>query len=258
MKKVGEVMLIRNKTYKILDKCNFIDTVSYIGEDGIAENRKRRIISLLKRDFVIRKGRGIENIIIPSKKKPRLTLMAHYDAFPGSRGYNDNGSGVAVLLSLQDLASDYIEIVFTDGEERLGVGADHYFRSRKTESVINIDVAGSGKIVQFQRYSGYSGEIPLQGHDYMERFNVPFSDCMIATEYNIPSLLVFAGSKEEDYLDRIWSMQHGNINDNILELLSENIMARVSDFVRDTVEIYNRKWNNTKRNFFHRSNRRAI
>ncbi len=228
-------MYIRSRKIQNIMNNSFLDTVSYIGKDGNTENRRKRLLSLIKEDFIIQKGNDIENIIIPSRQKTRLTLMAHYDVFPGSRGYNDNGSGVSVLLSLQDLVSDSVEIVFTDGEERMGLGSDYYFQNSDTEKAINVDVAGVGELVSFQRYSGFSDLLPVKYHNCLERFNVPFSDNTIASYYEIPNLLVFAGTGRDNYLDDIWSLQHGNENDNKLELLSENMMRRVSEFIRDTI-----------------------
>ena len=44
----------------------------------------------------------VQNIIVRplDNDGPKLVIGAHYDAFPGSPGANDNASGMAVLLAL--------------------------------------------------------------------------------------------------------------------------------------------------------------
>lgn len=73
---------------------------------------------------------GIKNIIIdfsPCLQEKRLLFSAHYDAFRGSPGANDNASGVAVLLGLCHKLRHRripVRIVFFDREER---GSGHQY-----------------------------------------------------------------------------------------------------------------------------------
>ncbi len=221
---------------------NFIETIKFLGKDSSVENRRRRLLSLIKRTYVLERNDRATNIVLPAKKKARLTLMAHYDLYPHSRGYNDNG--LVVLLSLQNLLPDYVEVVFTDKEEQAGLGSNFYMENHKPEFVINIDVAGAGEVVQFAKYPVNSENsfefIPTDIFETIERFAVPFSDNYIVKSFDVPSMLIFAGIRgdERQAIGRIWNMQHGNVNDDKIELLSEDILQAVSNFTRDTIMWY--------------------
>jgi Zn-dependent M28 family amino/carboxypeptidase len=85
-------------------------------------------------------------------RQERIVLCAHFDTKLGTPGAFDNGTGVAILLTLaqslakRDLALG-IEWVAFNGEEMGGLGDVEYWRRREDEvgqilTVINVDGAG--------------------------------------------------------------------------------------------------------------------
>lgn len=88
----------------------------------------------------------------PGGRQARIVLLAHFDTMSDTPGAFDNGSGVAILLSLAELLSHKhcaigLEWIAINGEEIGGVGDAVYFEQRAGElshilSVINIDGAG--------------------------------------------------------------------------------------------------------------------
>ena len=84
----------------------------------------------------------------------RIVVGAHYDAWQGSQGANDNGSGVAVVLELvKTLRSQTwkctIDFCFFDQEEKGLLGSQFYIQKvldRKNHyGMINLDVVGTGE-----------------------------------------------------------------------------------------------------------------
>ena len=96
----------------------------------------------------------VQNIIVRPVEiaGPKLVIGAHYDAFPGSPGANDNASGMAVLLALaQELSRSgcdkAVEVVFFDAEESGRAGSIAYLAECSSEEVagmVNLDVCGYG------------------------------------------------------------------------------------------------------------------
>ena len=89
-----------------------------------------------------------------------LVVGAHYDTTPGTQGANDNGSGVASLLSVAGELADGPSLPFElrfvlFGAEEVGLfGSRHYVSNLDQDEVdsivamINIDVPGSGKSLE--------------------------------------------------------------------------------------------------------------
>lgn len=86
-----------------------------------------------------------------------LVVGAHYDTTPDSQGANDNGSGVAVVLTLaEDLADDELPfdlrfVLFGAEETGLNgsfayVGALEEEELDRTMGMINLDVVGTGEL----------------------------------------------------------------------------------------------------------------
>lgn len=70
-------------------------------------------------------------VTINPKKKDRIVIGAHYDSDPIGHGMDDNGSGVAVLLSLAKTlkgsqSNCRIDLVFFGAEEEGCWGSEHY------------------------------------------------------------------------------------------------------------------------------------
>jgi Zn-dependent M28 family amino/carboxypeptidase len=111
-------------------------------------------IVVTKGDTAITKG---ENIIVRTGSGAKqIVIGAHYDAFGDSPGANDNGSGVAVLLSLikqlRDVEWNYsIDFCFFDREEKECLGSYYYVKQfvvpKRHFAMINLDIEGTGEEV---------------------------------------------------------------------------------------------------------------
>ena len=91
----------------------------------------------------------------PGASEKRVVIGAHYDCVD-TKGVEDNGTGVAVLLELAKrfLNTDTpmtLDFCFFDGEETLGFsGSYSYLEQRGTEDIlcyINLDCLGAGDIM---------------------------------------------------------------------------------------------------------------
>ncbi len=207
------------------------------------EERFNKILSLIERDYIVEDGFDGKNIIIPAASYKKLTLMAHYDVFPGSLGYNDNSSSIAVLLSLQNKVNGNIEIVFTDREELDRAGACDYINKNNPEAVINLDVAGVGDSVF---YYDTLGNFPLDFQKaYSEIYQLPSHPTCdsSATSYaGIPSLLVSASYADSpDPIGEILKTMHNEQLDNRIEIISEDVLGKVKTFVLNLTELFYNK-----------------
>jgi hypothetical protein len=105
--------------------------------------RVKDTLDLSGEDIVARIGGG----------QKRVVIGAHFDAWEGSPGANDNGGGVAVLLELVKSLKDQplkctIDFCFFDQEEKGLIGSQFYIQrvvDRKSHyGMINLDVEGTG------------------------------------------------------------------------------------------------------------------
>ena len=221
---------------------DIVNTVKQLGTKD-AFKRKEQLLSMLKCPYEIQTDGYTSNIILPAAEKTnKLVLTAHYDAYPGSLGYNDNACGVAVLLKLQDLAGPNIEIVFTDKEERNGLGSRLYLEeyAESVSASINLDVVGVGTHIHFEEYVEPFGSIE-EGEFVVRSTGIPFNDSHIFRCFGIPSLLISAGNGTENFVNEIWRYQHGNELDNQLDLISPAIVEQIYKFVRNLLENYTRQ-----------------
>lgn len=211
---------------------------------GDSKNRFDEVIkqiSEITSDYFIQTSlTGVKNIVVPSKKAPKVLLVAHHDIVSGSKGYNDNGSGIAILLEcikyIKKNNIDDVEIVFTDKEEIGGIGMENYirqYRHRISDAfAINVDVCGLGDTIFYQRYST-DKKIDLPEENEMV---VPFSDSYILDEYHIPNVLFITGNNNKQKLiGEIFEHQHNGKLDNKIEELNDAIMLKVRDLIIRTI-----------------------
>lgn len=210
---------------------------------GDKETRRQVLCSMIRRPYETQTRNSTRyscterpiNIVIPAKKREKIVVMtAHYDIYPKSKGYNDNGSGLAVLLSLQDKIPDNVEIVFTDFEEIGGRGASLYVDQNKSiiEGNINVDVVGLGTKIYYDLYAGASPQ--MIGFNWGAHFfpNVPFNDSYIFRRENIPSVLFMSGSASpKQIINEVWNAQHGGKNDDRMDLINETGMVNLSHLI---------------------------
>jgi len=215
--------------------------------DESRTKRIKKILSAITRNYEIQVAQPskdnfrcdseIFNIVIPSKiQENKIVVMAHHDVYPGSKGYNDNSTGVSTLLRLQKDLPDNVELVITDREEIGGLGCEYYIescfrRGNMTFEAINLDVVGLGTKIFYEKY----GEKPLKLFDIPEHIdlyeNIPFSDSQMLGRYNIPNVLLLTGETKSGLIRKIFEAQHCGINDSNLDLISEETM----DLVFETV-----------------------
>jgi hypothetical protein len=214
-----------------------IEMIEYIGSTPDRDGRYNRILSLLEKPYIIEANNQSRNIIIPAREQSaRVALTAHTDAYPGSRGYNDNASGVVTLLRLQKELPDNFEIVLTDNEELAGRGSALYLSNgNKPKANINLDVVGLGSRIFYEKYGDFDLTMPKLGAT--EHNGVPFNDSHIFRGHNVPSILFITGTREKDLIREIWSAQHGMENDNRLELISEDALDNTYAYLKAMIAL---------------------
>lgn len=202
--------------------------------DRSPQKRIQKIISQITRPHRIQHAPGVTNIIVPAKQQAgKIVLTAHHDLFTGSIGYNDNSTGVATLLRLQEYLPDDVELVFTDQEEHGGRGCTAYLEEQTKKKTmpriaINVDVVGLGSKVFGAAYGNWE-EINLDGTaiEFME--SIPFSDSYILNHYGVPNILLVTGENRRSLIWDIFEAQHNGRNDGRLELISEAVLDKVFD-----------------------------
>lgn len=216
----------------------------------------------------------VQNIIVRPVEiaGPKLVIGAHYDAFPGSPGANDNASGMAVLLALaQELSRSgcdkAVEVVFFDAEESGRAGSIAYLAecsSEEAAGMVNLDVCGYGDTLcvrcmkKTPLLRNFTDKARLRRFDGEEVCYLPDSDDKTFTKAHIPALSVamlprwdsailpalkdyangFLGIppelREQVASMEIMSTLHGGPRDNP-SYLSEAAMRRVLDFLLDAL-----------------------
>lgn len=209
---------------KLMEKIEYLATPD-------REIRFHRLKELINRPFRIEADDSdfVRNIIIPAEiKNTKTVLTAHWDTFPYSSGLNDNATGLAILLQIQNDLPPHVEMVFTDGEEFGGAGSSHYIRNHKDEikNNINLDVCGVGDFIYLENYLDDNIHFP-KNERVIDVEGIPFNDSHIFKESGIPSILIMAGNGKEDFLSEIWDHQHGNSRDGDITLLNPEIMAMI-------------------------------
>ena len=212
-----------------------IETIEYIGVSD-KNTRFKRIISLIDEPYIVESNQQIRNIIIPARiQAEKIAVTAHWDVYPGSKGYNDNGSGIATLLCLQNELPDNFEIVFTDQEECGGRGSAFYLKTNHPRVNINVDVVGLGGNIFYEKYGAFNLTIPdLEATEYPR---VPYNDSNVFHRNGVPSILFVTGTNEENLINEIWECQHGMKNDNRLELLSEKALDKVYEYLQAMIAL---------------------
>jgi len=190
----------------------------------------KNIPRLKKKDTVVVTG---ENIIVRLGEGPkRIVVGAHYDAVTGSPGANDNGSGVAVLLSLiqhlQNMEWNYsIDFCFFDQEEQKLMGSMYYVNQfiipNKHLAMINLDIEGSGEevfvgpvgrnnrfLIRYVREAAQKNGFPL-----VEHAEYPSSDYESFAEYRLENISISIVPKGDG--DRLSKYVHNGYKPDSLD-----------------------------------------
>ncbi|MGD0590824.1 MAG: M28 family peptidase [Bacteroidota bacterium] len=175
-----------------------------------------------KKDTTVTKG---ENIIVQAGRgKMRIVVGAHYDAFGDSPGANDNGSGVAVLLSLikqlQDTVWNYtVNFCFFDQEETGLLGSDYYITQfvipQRHFAMINLDIEGTGEEVYVGPVGSNSQKIMRYVHEAEQKTGFPFVE-----------------SAEFPASDQV-SFEKSNLQDIAISIVPKGDGERLSKYVRN-------------------------
>lgn len=153
-------------------------------------------------NLVIKNGDTIktsgENIIVRlGAGSKRIVVGAHYDAFSDSPGANDNGSGVAVLLSLikdlQNIDWNYtVDFCFFDLEESGCLGSLYYIKQfvipQHHLAMINLDIEGTGEEV-------YVGPVGNNNRKIIRSVN----DAAKATGVSLYATADYPGSDQQSF-----------------------------------------------------------
>lgn len=156
------------------------------------------------------KSRNIVAKLDGNEKNSSVYIVsAHYDCTPGSLGADDDASGVAAVLALADVMSNYsfnhtIKFVAFSGEEVGTYGSfcyarDAYKNGDKIKAVLNLDMIGyansskGGKIIRFH-FSKRSEWIVDSAQDIAKRYE----DLLDMTVEGRPN---YRGSDHQAFVD---------------------------------------------------------
>jgi hypothetical protein len=198
----SSVLGIEGKTH--LERNEFIKNQLHILGVGYVAAPFNHIV-VKKKDTTMTKG---ENIIVRiGSGTKRIVVGAHYDAFADSPGANDNGSGVAVLLSLikqlQDVEWNYsVDFCFFDQKEAGLLGSYYYIKQfvipQRHFAMINLDIEGAGDEVYvgpvgdnnrtFLRYVHEAAQ--KTGFPFVESAEFPASDHELFTKFNLQNIAI--------------------------------------------------------------------
>ena len=219
---------------------DIIKVIEYLGQVN-REQRLKNLISLIGVPYEEQHSdEGLCNIIIPAKTKVnQITISSHWDNYPNSNGYNDNASGMSVLLNLQHDLPDNVELVFTDQEEAGGRGSQLYLIKNDPILNLNIDVVGYGDKLFYDTYYGDGmfrtiyGDRPsvVLKESMAYHPNVPFNDSYIFQRSGVDSILFISGNSNKEVVNEIWSRQHGGKFDNDLTQLNPKCILQLIEIL---------------------------
>ena len=142
---------------------------------------------------------------VPGQTAEWVTLCAHYDSTPTSRGVYDNLSGAVALLHVLERikkATPYrgIRFVWTACEELGLVGAEHYCKAHSAELAgvslcINLDMLGAtvGMLTAFSSVNEDTVKLladfaAQNGRPCDTRLGIRSSDSTVFTDYRVPTV----------------------------------------------------------------------
>ena len=179
-------------------------------------------IVVVKKDTTITRG---ENIIVRvGAGTKQIVVGAHYDAFGDSPGANDNGSGVAVLLSLikqlQDVEWNYsVDFCFFDQEESGLLGSYYYITQfvvpQHHFAMVNLDIEGTGEEVYVGPVGNNNRTIMRYVHEAEQKTGFPFVE---GAEFPSSDQVSFAKF---------------NLQDIAISIVPKGDSERLSKFVRN-------------------------
>ena len=182
-------------------------------------------------------------LVIPAKNHDRQNTMAvcaHYDVFPHSKGFNDNGMSIIIILGMLDALPDNVEVVFTNGEESGMTGATEYLKdvNKTLKACINLDVCGCFDEVYLDPMNCEQAK-NLTG---CKKGTMPASDAMIFSFNNIPAVCFSTGKADVEFqagIELICKTMHGCSLDNDFSLLNFEMIPIVQEKVLELIGLIN-------------------
>ena len=215
----SSVVGIEGKTH--LERSEFIkNQLHALGVGYVAAPFSRIVVN--KKDTTVIKGENI--IVLAGTGTKRIVVGAHYDAFGDSPGANDNGSGVAVLLSLikqlQDVEWNYsVDFCFFDQEEAGLLGSYYYIKQfvfpQRHFAMINLDIEGTGEEVYVGPVGSNNQKIIRYVHEAEQKTGFPFVE-----------------SAEFPASDQV-SFEKSNLQDIAISIVPKGDAERLSKYVRN-------------------------
>ena len=177
-------------------------------------------------------------LVVPFQSEKVVVLCAHYDAVPGSFGYNDNGVALVTALGLIHKLPYNVEVVFTNREEQGGLGAEYYLEhtQKKIIGCVNLDVVGCFDQIYLDPMNFYAARSLTNCKQGM----MPFSDAHVFARNGIPSICLSSGPADTDFRNGIWRIcetLHNNRNDNNFGLLNFSMIEKVSNEAKNAVNL---------------------
>ncbi len=136
-------------------------------------------------------------LVVPSATDNVVVLCAHYDVVPDSFGYNDNGMALVTALNLIHKLPANVEFVFTNCEERGGLGAEYYLAKTKKQILgcVNLDVVGCFNQVYLDPMNCYAA----RNFTSCKQGMMPYSDAHVFARNGIRSMCFSSGPADTDF-----------------------------------------------------------
>ena len=168
-------------------------------------------------------------LVVPADVESPIVCTAHYDAVEGSRGYNDNGMALVTMLEMIPKFRGEAEFVFTNGEERGGLGAMHYLdrTAKEIRGCVAMDVVGCFD----QVYLDPMNFAPARRLSGCKQGKMPPNDGCVFAKRGIPSVCLSSGPADTTFGQGIWRIcetLHNNVNDNKLSLINFSMIPQVA------------------------------
>ena len=187
-----------------------------------------------------------------------IILCAHYDTVKDSPGANDDGSGVAALLTIAEILSDYplrhdICFIAFSGEEVGTYGSfsyarDAYRRGDNIYAVLNMDIIGAAQ-------NEYGGKIIRFSNTERSSWIVDFSSNISEKYMNLIDLYIedipnYRGADNQAFVDYgydgVWIAEHDpcigghSPNDNLTNINSTYLAKSTKLLLAVLAEMANR------------------
>ena len=184
-------------------------------------------------------------LVIPAKKHDRkdiVAVCAHYDVVPGSKGYNDNGMSIVIVLEMLQVLPDNVEVVFTNGEESGQTGAREYLKyvNHSLRACVNLDVCGCFDAVYLDPMDCKQAK-RLPG---CKKGVMPPSDALAFYNEGIPSVCFSTGRSDvgfQEGIRQICQTIHRRAMDNDFSMLNFEMIPKVQGKVLELIGRINQK-----------------